>query len=365
VDRTHLGQAYDFFLILPISVLIINSYLRTEPIITVLQGKYLLILSVFWIVGIVGMQVLSWKFISGILYTSCLMFFAIFILVHPFLGRYIPRYIPALPEPKDLLERKKQIAIIFLILLGLLTISYSFFIGFWIIIFELPMAGIIIWLYYPIFTKRELTRAPIQNEAIVYIYFAYFLIQAVIFIVYGIFGFVLLNCSVMIIALMLSPIIETGQNSFPIPNQIPFSFPKFTNDVSKKIHNNGVITIIDIDKMNGDEFERFLKKLFEKMGYLADLTPHTGDFGADLILSKQSKQGEKISVQAKNWTNNVGNDAIQAVVGSLKVYKTQRGMVVTTSDFTKAAIYQAHHNDIELWNREKLKEMINKFPVYK
>lgn len=122
-----------------------------------------------------------------------------------------------------------------------------------------------------------------------------------------------------------------------------------------------ITTIDDIDIMEGREFERFLKKLFENMGYSAELTNHT-DMGADLIISKS---GERVSVQAKRWSANVGNDAIQAVVGSLKVYKTQRGMVVTSSDFTNPAIYQAHHNHVELWNRDKLIEMINKYPVTK
>jgi hypothetical protein len=123
-----------------------------------------------------------------------------------------------------------------------------------------------------------------------------------------------------------------------------------------------IITIDDIDIMEGTEFERFLKKLFENMGYFVELTNHSIDMGADLILSKS---GERISVQAKRWTSNVGNDAIQAVVGSLRVYKTQRGMVVTNSDFTSAAIVQAYHNNVELWNRDKLIEMINKYPVIK
>jgi len=123
-----------------------------------------------------------------------------------------------------------------------------------------------------------------------------------------------------------------------------------------------IITIDDIDIMEGTEFERFLKKLFENMGYSVELTTHTIDMGADLILSKS---GERISVQAKRWSANVGNDAIQAIVGSLKVYKTQRGMVVTNSYFTNPAIYQAHHNRVELWNRDILIEMINKYPVFK
>jgi restriction system protein len=62
-------------------------------------------------------------------------------------------------------------------------------------------------------------------------------------------------------------------------------------------------------------------------------------------------------------SGNVGNDAIQAVVGSLKVYKTQKGMVVTNSEFTRPAKIQAYHNHVELWNRDKLIEMLNRYPV--
>jgi HJR/Mrr/RecB family endonuclease len=122
------------------------------------------------------------------------------------------------------------------------------------------------------------------------------------------------------------------------------------------------ITLSDIDKMDGVEFELFLKKLFQNMSYSVDLTPTTNDMGADLILSKS---GERISVQAKNWSANVGNSAIQEVVGSLKYYQTQRGIVISSSDFSNQAITLAHHNRIELWNRNKLNEMITKYPVSK
>ena len=114
--------------------------------------------------------------------------------------------------------------------------------------------------------------------------------------------------------------------------------------------------------MEGTEFELFLKKLFENMGYSVELTPTTNDMGADLILSKS---GERICVQAKNWGANVGNSAIQEVVGSLKYYKAQRGMVISSSEFTNQAITLAHHNHIELWNRDKLNEMLTKYPVNK
>jgi hypothetical protein len=146
------------------------------------------------------------------------------------------------------------------------------------------------------------------------------------------------------------------------PNYSPQNSFKSQNVWMLKNDGNNVITMTDIDKMEGVEFEKYLKKMFERMGYFVELTPHTSDMGADLILSKQ---GEKISVQAKNWANNVGNDAVMQVVGSLKFYKAQSGMVITSSDFTTAAKTLAHHNNVELWNREKLIEMMDRNPIYK
>jgi HJR/Mrr/RecB family endonuclease len=129
---------------------------------------------------------------------------------------------------------------------------------------------------------------------------------------------------------------------------------------SKGLQNK--ITIPDIDKMEGIEFELVLQTLFQKMGYNVKLTSHTNDMGADLILSKS---GERISVQAKNWSANVGNSAIQEVVGSLKVYNTQRGMVITSGNFTSQAISLAIHNHVELWNRDKLIEILDRYPINK
>jgi len=120
------------------------------------------------------------------------------------------------------------------------------------------------------------------------------------------------------------------------------------------------ITIYDIDNMEGIEFELVLKALFQNRGYSVDLTPPTNDQGADLILSKP---GVKISVQAKNKSGNIGNDAVQQVVASLNYYKTQRGIVVCSSYFTNSAITLANHNNVELWDRDKLIEMLNQYPV--
>lgn len=129
----------------------------------------------------------------------------------------------------------------------------------------------------------------------------------------------------------------------------------------KKISNsefNNKFSIDKLDSITGYEFEYFLRDLFQKMGYEVKNTTLSNDQGADLIVNKL---GDKISVQAKRYSGSVGNKAIQEVVASIKHYKADRGVVVTTNYFTQQAINLAKSNNIELINREGLKDLIDKF----
>lgn len=118
------------------------------------------------------------------------------------------------------------------------------------------------------------------------------------------------------------------------------------------------IDINDIDNFNGLQFESFLKELFTKMGYTVQNIKSSHDQGADLILTQF---GEKISVQAKRYSSKVTNSAIQEVVGSIKFYKANSGMVVTTNEFTPSARELAQANNIVLINRSKLIELLNQY----
>lgn len=117
-------------------------------------------------------------------------------------------------------------------------------------------------------------------------------------------------------------------------------------------------SIEDIDLMSGYEFESFLKKLFEKMGYKVEHTKFTGDQGGDLVISKL---GGKTVVQAKRCEVKVSNDAVQEVVASINYYKCNKGMVVTNSEFTTSAIELAKSNNITLIDGNKLKNLIRKY----
>lgn len=115
--------------------------------------------------------------------------------------------------------------------------------------------------------------------------------------------------------------------------------------------------IADIDKMDGIQFEKYLGHLFQAHGYKVQVTQASGDFGADLIIEKESK---RIAVQAKRYTSSVGLKAVQEVVPSLAHYRASEAWVITNSKFTEQAKQLAASNNVKLLSRNDLVEMILK-----
>lgn len=111
----------------------------------------------------------------------------------------------------------------------------------------------------------------------------------------------------------------------------------------------------DIDRMSGNQFEEYLEVLFERLGYKTIPTERF-DKGADLILVKG---GIRTAVQAKCWAHKrVDVEAVRAVVAAMRPYKCTRGIVVTNSYFTRPAVQAAKDNNIELWNRDNLTNVL-------
>jgi len=113
--------------------------------------------------------------------------------------------------------------------------------------------------------------------------------------------------------------------------------------------------INEIDSMTGITFERRLAHLFASLGYRVEQTRARGDYGADLVLEKDS---HRTVVQAKRWTKNVGVKAVQEAVAAKPMYRCDRAMVVTNRNFTDQARRLASANDVILWNRDKLVEAL-------
>ena len=106
-----------------------------------------------------------------------------------------------------------------------------------------------------------------------------------------------------------------------------------------------------IDKMSGEEFEHYLKLKLMKLGFKVEITPITGDYGADLFCFNKN---ETIVIQAKRYDGNVGTKAVQEVVGALDYYEADACVVITNSYFTINALNLAEVNHVALIDRDKL-----------
>lgn len=123
----------------------------------------------------------------------------------------------------------------------------------------------------------------------------------------------------------------------------------------KKLASSG---IRDIDKMDGLQFEFYLKALLKELGYKSEVTKGSNDFGADLIMKKDNK---KIVIQAKRYKykSNVSIDAVQQVYTAITYYKANEAWIITNSFYTKNAQKLAKVCNVELLDRYKLIDFIN------
>jgi len=122
-----------------------------------------------------------------------------------------------------------------------------------------------------------------------------------------------------------------------------------------KLKENQGISITELDKMNGKEFEEFLADLFEQQGFLVEKTPISGDYGADLILKKF---GNKIAVQAKRYEKTVPNKAVQEIEAAKKYYDCDEAWIVTQSKLSRASTNMANKLGVKIIDREELQKMI-------
>ena len=108
------------------------------------------------------------------------------------------------------------------------------------------------------------------------------------------------------------------------------------------------------------EFEKFVCDLFRKMGYNAELTPSTGDYGVDVVAQKD---GNTVAIQVKKYKegNMVGAQMVQQTLGAMWKVKADQSIIITTSGFTVYAQEQAREAPIELWDKRTLHEIVRKY----
>ena len=136
-------------------------------------------------------------------------------------------------------------------------------------------------------------------------------------------------------------------------------------DIEKVI--SGEINNIELDKiddeMDGYNFENCSANLLLNNGFNnVKVTQYSGDFGVDIIAYKDDI---KYAIQCKKYSSPVGIKAVQEVIGSKTMNDCHVAVVLTNNFFTSSARELAKKNNVLLWDRNKLKELINNLHEHK
>ncbi len=112
-------------------------------------------------------------------------------------------------------------------------------------------------------------------------------------------------------------------------------------------------------------FEELVVDLIMEMGYggsrkeAGEAIGGTGDEGIDGIVKDDRLGLDKIYIQAKRWENNVGSREVREFIGALEDKGGKKGILITTSDFTKDAKEVAGRNSkIVLVDGEELARLM-------
>jgi SNF2 family DNA or RNA helicase/HJR/Mrr/RecB family endonuclease len=121
------------------------------------------------------------------------------------------------------------------------------------------------------------------------------------------------------------------------------------------------LSLLDIDRLHPNLFEASIAALYKKQGFEIYLTPYSNDKGVDVVVLKN---GENYLIQVKQTKSLVGNEAIQEICTAKNYYENKFNeqfnlLTVTNNDYSSSAKILAKTNDIQLFNRNHLENLIN------
>jgi len=126
----------------------------------------------------------------------------------------------------------------------------------------------------------------------------------------------------------------------------------------------GPLNIDSLQALDPVDFEDLVKVLLNRMGFNATTTKASGDGGIDLIaVNEKPIIGGKYIIQCKRYAigNNVGEAIIRELYGVMHAENANKGILITTSDFSKQAINFSQDKAIELLNGYSLLSLLKQY----
>lgn len=125
-----------------------------------------------------------------------------------------------------------------------------------------------------------------------------------------------------------------------------------------------VATFDIIENISPEQFEQLISLLLKKMNFIVEHLGQTGDGGIDIEAQNLSPiTGGKYIIQCKRYSvdNKVDVKDIRDLFGVIHSEMANKGILITTSDFTNKAVDFAKGKPIELIDGEKLKKLLAQF----
>jgi HJR/Mrr/RecB family endonuclease len=121
------------------------------------------------------------------------------------------------------------------------------------------------------------------------------------------------------------------------------------------------ITLGDLLTMTPTEFEQLCVRALLNLGYdQVKRTGGSGDLAADIV--GKDPQGRSVIVQCKRYApgSAIGSPVVQTFIGMKVVHhKADRGIIMTTAEFSKPAIELAKAHDIVLIDGDDIVKILN------
>ena len=130
-----------------------------------------------------------------------------------------------------------------------------------------------------------------------------------------------------------------------------------------------ILTMDDVDRMDGFSFEVLCCVIWGKRGFQASVTPKRGgDGGIDVVALMRTREGELIQCKS-SLSEAIGWDAIKEVTAGAARYQTRfpgtrfKKVAVTNQAFTSGAVSQAEDNSVYLVTRNELEQLLSAHPI--
>jgi restriction system protein len=102
---------------------------------------------------------------------------------------------------------------------------------------------------------------------------------------------------------------------------------------------------------NGRGYELYVAGILRNGGWDTQVTPQSGDHGADIIATKD---GRRVAVQCKFFSSKVGNSSVQEIYSAKDFYECHSAVVVSNAEYSRAARKIASSLSVALLHHDML-----------